>query len=381
MTRNGPLRVATDSSCQRADLPLVPFLHGAVRDVGDAEHGSSWEQRFVGWWRAADVHVSVVDVAGLTSERARAEIAACDAVVVPVDWYWVRGPSWATRPNRELAARCRTLHDLAIAAGRPSIVFFTGDRSCDRTGLDGATVFREGPFRSRMTALDGVLPAFAEDLTAHFCGGEIEERPWVEEPTIGFCGLAGRRAGWKALARLAAFRAVVAWREHRIDPSPYTGENLRAEALDRLRTEPGIRTNFVIRTSSVFFTDKPSGDLLDVRTEYVRNLVDSDYVLCARGSGNYSYRLYEALCVGRVPIVFDTDVAMPCADEIDWKRHCVWVPAGQEHRVGELVRAFHASLDHDRFVALQHDARRLWVERLAPAGWFAHVAATTPRHR
>lgn len=354
------MRLATDLTCHRPDVPVVPYIAPLVRGAG-IEGETPWDRRFDAWEQVATDHVELVD------------LADADAVVLPTDWYWVRGPSWASRPDRALAARLRTLHERATAAGTPVVVFFTGDRSCDGVALPGAHVFREGGFGRRMGPGDHPYPAFAEDLLAAYRDGVLTERPRGDRPVVGFCGLAAPRTGPSALARLAAFRAVVAARERRVDPSPFLGENLRVDALRHLEASPLVDSNFVIRSSSVFFRDADSVELMDVRREYVDNLDASDYVLCVRGSGNYSYRLYEALSMGRIPVVVDTDLALPAADVVPWSELCVWVPRHRIGDVAEVVASFHEQLDDESFRDLQRRARRAWVEHLSPQGWFPRL--------
>ena len=355
------MRLATDFSLHRPDVPVVPLLQFAAEahDSG----GTPWERRFDSLVRAG---AELFDLSDL--DRA-------DLVVIPTDWYWVRGSSWASRPDRGLARRLRTLHDLARQANTPTAVIFTGDRSCDRVELPGAHVFREGPFRSRLSPFDHPMPAFAEDLLEAHCEGQIVERTRETRPVVGFCGLASSRSSFDRMARLVLYRLVVAARERRIDPSPYLGELMRRDALEQLERSDRVDTNFVIRDSSVFFRDAASAaELIDVRQEYVDNLISSDYVLCIRGSGNYSYRLYETLSMGRIPVIIDTDLALPFPEEIPWREVCVWVPEQERHHLGEFIAEHHDRLSDEEFAAAQHRARRVWVEHLSPVGYFSRLA-------
>lgn len=337
-----------------------------MRPAGSDDQRTTWERRFDGLRLSTTGSLGLVDAGPTTGP-----LADADAAVVPVDWYWVRGPSWATRPDRALAAACRSFARRAVERGAPVVVFFGGDRSCDRVPIPGAIVFREGGYRSRMTARDVAMPAFAEDLLAEHHDGRLVEREKGPLPVVGFCGLARRQGGLKLRLRLALYHAVVLVRDRRWHPSPYLGENIRTTAIDALAASPRVATNFVIRETSTFFKDAAPRDLVDVRREYVENLVDCDYVLCARGSGNYSYRLYEALSLGRIPVLIDTDCALPFADEVDWRRHCIWVDADEVERIAEIVADHHERIDPRAFVELQHANRRLWVDRLSPSGFFS----------
>ena len=94
---------------------------------------------------------------------------------------------------------------------------------------------------------------------------------------------------------------------------------------------------------------------------------------CARGAGNFSYRLYETLSCGRIPVFVDTDCVLPDEDMIDWRSLCVWVDESELDEIGERVAAFHAAYDDSSFRELQHECRRVWLERLSPEGWFEHL--------
>ena len=364
------MRLASDLSIVRGStssgqVPLAPIVAAALGStdrVGTPRTG--WERRFDG------LAASVQGVVSLADET-DAPLGEADAVVVPMDWYWARGPSWATRPDQWRTRRSLSLARRARRAGRPLVVFFGGDRSCDRVPLPGAIVFREGGYRSHMTDTDVAMPAFAEDLLAEYCDGAVVERTRGARPVVGFCGLARRRSGLNVWMRLALYHAVVFARERRLHPSPYLGENLRTTALAHLVAHSDVDTNLVVRESSTFFRDASPSELVDVRREYVENLIHSDYVLCVRGSGNYSYRLYETLSLGRIPVLIDTDCALPFADEIDWRRHCVWVDADGIDQVAARVSEFHRRISPDEFIELQHANRKLWIDRLSPEGFFS----------
>ena len=42
-----------------------------------------------------------------------------------------------------------------------------------------------------------------------------------------------------------------------------------------------------------------------------------------RGAGNFSYRFYEALSFGRIPILIDTDTLLPLQTKIEWSEHII----------------------------------------------------------
>jgi hypothetical protein len=148
-------------------------------------------------------------------------------------------------------------------------------------------------------------------------------------------------------------------------------EHPRTEALVAVESDPRLQPNFVLREG---FWAGALGDtqaLMGARGTYVQNMLNSDYVLCVRGIGNFSYRLYETLSVGRIPVFVDTDCVLPLDFEIDWRDYCVWVDESEIRQIGERVLEFHESLRDGEFEDLQRVCRRLWESHISPQGFFA----------
>lgn len=248
---------------------------------------------------------------------------------------------------------------LAREAGKPSVIFFTSDSTEPLPG--DAVVFRTSLYRSLRRPGEYALPAWSEDFLSRYTGGELPLRRKGSKPVVGFCGFAGA----PALSLL-------------IDPlrrGAAHGASVRTRALRLLARESAIEANIVRR-------DKFLGGALQrgrvdattlrrARREYVRNMVESDYMLCARGAGNFSYRLYETLSLGRIPVFVDTDCVLPYDFAVEWRDYCVWVDQRDLPRIGELVRAFHDALTESEFLELQRSCRRLWEEYIRPEGFFA----------
>lgn len=60
------------------------------------------------------------------------------------------------------------------------------------------------------------------------------------------------------------------------------------------------------------------------RQEFAEHMARTSYVLCPRGCENYSYRAYEALRFGRIPVIIDSDMVLPSS--IDWEGVGLIVP-------------------------------------------------------
>lgn len=246
--------------------------------------------------------------------------------------------------------------------GKPCLFFQESDDSTPCSPPHGV-VYRESILASQITPHERALPAFADDLARETGGLQIRAKQ--AQPSVGFCGFVG------SAVRRAYFR--LQGRSRKV-----LGLSLRTEALNVLERDAGVETHFVRRTQfwggaiSRFRGPDPNAKRR-VREEYLENLSGSDYTLCLRGAGNFSYRLYETLAMGRIPLFVNTDCALPFAEVVDWRRHVVWVEQEDLPHLGEKLREFHDSLSAEEFEQRQRDNRRLWEEYLRPTECYQRI--------
>ena len=65
------------------------------------------------------------------------------------------------------------------------------------------------------------------------------------------------------------------------------GTFLRHRALTQLEASPAVETSFVIRDQYFGGSIDNESTYAQVRREYIDNILESDYVLCVRGYGNF----------------------------------------------------------------------------------------------
>ncbi len=235
------------------------------------------------------------------------------------------------------------LAEIARNAEKPLLLFYNED-SVEPIHIPGSIIFRTSFYRSRRLPNEFAMPAWSEDfITKHFAG-KLPVRDKNARPTVGFCGYVPPEQG-----------------------------HVRKRAVDILKASTLVDANLIVRDR---FWAGALGDevrVIEARREFIGNMIGSDYNLCLRGAGNFSYRLYETLSCGRIPVFIDTDCVLPHEDFIDWKNYCVFVDEGELAKLDQQVADFHASLTPDGFIALQHACRRLWQEWLSPEGFFANL--------
>lgn len=318
---------------------LMPFWGTNPESPGDPDNG-----RFD---RYAEIGSSFLSLATL---------ADCDIGVFPQNWE--SAGERAVELAEPFSAACR-------GTGKTPVVFHGAD-SMEPIPVE-AVVFRTSLLRSRRQPNEFALPAWSEDFLANHLEGELRTRRKQALPVVGFCG--NTMGGQPTRSLAGSLRRALGRGE---DPTEaLAGHHPRTLALRALGRDARLETNFVLRETFWAGAIDDSTARLRAREEYVRNMLESDYVLCVRGIGNFSYRLYETLCLGRIPVFVDTDCVLPLESDVDWRRHCVWVDETEIDRIGDLILEFHESVDDGEFEARQRACRELWESRISPQGFFA----------
>lgn len=341
---------------------LSPFWGTPVeKNLGSRE--SAWTKRYN---RYAQIGHSYFEMTSLSQ---------ADIAIAPLNWIAVRGLTWRTIKRHDVAKNLTIeFARQAAAAGKPTVVFFAGDCSDEAIPIKNAIVFRESLYRSRKNSNDFAVAAVNEDFVEQYLGGELIIRQKSKKPVVGFCGYAKNTPFLQAQIKSFFYQAVKLGIDGKLGVPPYQGHTLRHQVLQILSRSSPIEANFIERSGQVYL--KAGSENINfkqqVRQEYLQNIIDSDYIFCSRGAGNFSFRFYETLCCGRIPVFLDTDCVLPYEFAIDWQKYCVWVDRSELPYIAEKIADFHHSLSPQEFVDLQYECRKLWQEWLSPEGFFAN---------
>lgn len=270
--------------------------------------------------------------------------------------------------------------DLAIsfinecdALGKKVLVVNTGDYGLKMPIAENMLVLRFAGYKSKFSQNEYVYPPFLKDpLIAYFDRERIIERTYFPKAVIGFCGQANSNLinATKEIIRTGLRNMRYYLGVSIQEPQQLLSTTLlRARVLNNLQKSTKVTSNFILRKKyRAGVTAKK--DTHQTTLEFYNNLKDSDYIVCVRGAGNFSIRFYEALAMGRIPVFINTDCALPFDDELDWKKHVVWVEYKERSRVAEIVAEFHNALSERDFIDLQYSNRKLWEDRLTLGGFF-----------
>jgi hypothetical protein len=252
---------------------------------------------------------------------------------------------------------------VAQAAGKQLIVCVGSDLSHD-IFLDDVIVLKGLQYRSLKRPNEIIAPCMAEDFGDTM---SITPRSKSERPVVSFCGWAGFTKPLsyaKYLARILALdvRVFLSGRTSLVVFKK--GLYWRRKALRMLARDPRIDTHFIVRKSFSANMKTISLDPATARREYVENMYNSDFVLAPKGDGNSSVRFYEAISMGRIPIVIDTDMVFPLEDFINYDDFILRVSYKDIDRLADIVADFYANLSEEKFIAMQNAARAAYEQYL-----------------
>ncbi|MEL6438380.1 MAG: exostosin family protein [Cyanobacteria bacterium J06621_8] len=293
-----------------------------------------------------------------------------DLAVMPDDWKTVTGEVWYSSKNQAAEKLYMQFIQLVQQAQKPLVVFFSGDCASDNVPFEDTYVFRTADFQSKRKPKSFVYPQFCEDLVKFYLKDQLNIRQKSVKPTVGFCGLIKENT-WQTRLKTILYYLHRFYRRKPIDYAPIQGHVLRGRAAKMISESTLVEDNFIIHNNMVFLGKNDFDNMYTSRVNFVDNIVSSDYVLCCRGAGNYSIRLFETLCCGRIPIFINTDCVLPFDFAIDWKKYCIWIEEHELPNISEKVAEFHAQITPQEFIDLQYECRKLWKEWLSCEGFFS----------
>ena len=213
---------------------------------------------------------------------------------------------------------------------KPILAFFNDD-SCKPINDNipkNVHVFRTSINKTKQKKNEFAMPAWSADFK--FTGTTYK----CPRPVVSFCG------------------AIT-------DP-------VREKCIQQLEKNPKVKVDFIIRRS--FWGGSPHDPTL--RDEYIENIKNSDMVLCCRGAGNFSYRLYETLSCGKIPIIVDTDISLPCPDKVNWDKFIVTTP----EKINDSINDWWSRHNVETYNIRQKYSRYVYETYLSPDGFAFYIS-------
>lgn len=252
------------------------------------------------------------------------DLDACTLAVLPMSWNYYHAQGMLPRAEAFVAG--------AAKAGKKVLSWTSGDFGVKVPHFDNLVVLRASGYRSKLPAYHRGMPVFFGDPLKRFYHREdIFLREKQDKPVVGFCGQA---KGTPAKYLLDIIRTAL--RNARFytglsveDPQEiYPSTLRRARILHAIEKDGRLIADFIKRDQYRAGVAAPEARF-HTTMEYYDNMIRSDYIVCVRGGGNFSVRLYETLAMGRIPVFVNTDCLLPLVDHINSERACGGVTAAE----------------------------------------------------
>lgn len=288
----------------------------------------------------------------------------CDLVVYPLDY------SQFLKFRVEFLA----LQKEAKEYNKPIWMYSGGDYGLTNY-IKNSYTFRLGGFESKLNDTTYIMPSFINDPYIAQLPQGFSTLKKEEEPSIGFVGHAqsGLSKYLKEVSNHIKYQVKRKLNKLVVDSQPFYPSSIkRAQYLTKFNLSDKLNTNFILRESY------RAGVLTEIdkektTQEFYDNIFNNAYTFCIRGVGNFSVRFYEALAVGRIPVLLNTDCKLPFSDSIDWSKHCVILDEKEKKSLEHQILEFHNSKTEDEFEAIQDSNRNLWENYLARHAYFINI--------
>lgn len=87
---------------------------------------------------------------------------------------------------------------------------------------------------------------------------------------------------------------------------------------------------------------------------YQNHMMRNTYILCPRGYENFSFRFYEALAYGKIPVLIDTDIVLP--PNVKWEKMCVRLPYKNLSELEKIIKNDYETKTESNFIERQKKA-------------------------
>lgn len=316
-------------------------------------------------------------VGGLFQQLPTAPFQAIASIVSnPADaQYFMLPHNWGNVVGQK--AYLENIERIANQHSKRILVFAYGDSTKPVT-IRNALVLRSSQYRSRLAGNEIIIPPFVEDLGTQY-GVELRKHEGGQ-PTVGF-------TGWVMFPRYIQeikyqVKIAIQWVRIRMgldSPASLQGLYYRRRTLRVLGQNPGIHTDFIMRSSYSGNKRTIRGDTAEVRRQFVDSIKRSDFALAIRGDGNWSLRLYEILSLGRVPLYVDTDAPLPWEDEIEYDTFMLRVDYTKVDELAQIAVDRWLDLSDEEYRAMQLRAREVFETKLRADVFYRDLFARLAR--
>jgi hypothetical protein len=273
--------------------------------------------------------------------------------------------------NPETLVFNSSVYDAAEKAKKysaPIIIDATSDSDVF-LNIPTANILRCGLYRSLKKPFETECPFWSNYRTKKGLDS-LDVLSKGQKPAVGFCGTTsslGKLANIsKRIVPNAIARSILSQgkQARSIDVRLIEGMSLqlRETAMKILISDRRINSFFELTNNYRSYYIQNDSKKIALENLFIANTNKCDYVLCVRGSGNYSGRFYMALNAGRIPVVIDTDVVIPFEEHF----HIIKVPLNSLENIGDIISEHFETATEQELIEMKLANRAAYHQFLSP---------------
>ena len=246
------------------------------------------------------------------------------------------------------------------------------DATCDSDvflDIPTAKILRCGLYKSLQQTFETECPFWSNFRTKSSLD-LLKILPKQKKPAISFCGTTSSIGKLSQLGKLllpmqtAKLVLSSGKLSRKIDIRLREGISLklRETAIKLLTIDRRINSYFDVTNPQQSYYNDDESNRIKLEKLFVNNISKCDYVLCVRGTGNYSGRFYMALNAGRIPVVIDTDIVIPFENKL----HLVKVPVESIEKIGDYILKHFETTSESELEIMKQENRNVYHQYIAP---------------
>ncbi|HEY9770741.1 MAG TPA: hypothetical protein V6C71_20005 [Coleofasciculaceae cyanobacterium] len=246
------------------------------------------------------------------------------------------------------------------------------DATCDSDvflDIPTAKILRCGLYKSLKQTFETECPFWSNFRTKSSLD-LLKILPKQKKPAVSFCGTTSSigklsQIG-KVLLPIQTAKLVLSSGKisRKIDIRLREGMSLklRETAIKLLTIDRRINSYFDVTNPQQSYYNKDESNRIKLENLFVDNISKCDYVLCVRGTGNYSGRFYMALNAGRIPVVIDTDIVILFENKL----HLVKVSVKSIEKIGDYILEHFETTSEAELEIMKQENRNVYHQYIAP---------------
>jgi len=107
----------------------------------------------------------------------------------------------------------------------------------------------------------------------------------------------------------------------------------------------------------------------DQFVSFIKLSLNSKFCLCPRGYGLNSFRLYEAMQLGCIPVIITDNFYLPWADELDWSKFSVLIHSTQLPEIENILLSY----SDDQIKDMKNNIKLIYNEYFTLDGMYNNI--------